>query len=283
MKSVGIALGGGGAKGLAHIPMLEALEDLGIRPDRIAGTSIGAIMGVLYAAGISAQDMREGIGELTASPSSFKEALQAKHLPGWLDVIGLEVGQNSLLKVDKFLTNLQKVIGVSSFEELQIPLKVVAADFWARKAMVFESGPVIPAIAASFALPGIFKPVVQDGRVFVDGGSVNPLPYDLLQEDCDIVIAIDVMGKREPKEDLLPSYTESIFNTFQIAEKTILNEKMRARPPTIYIDLEIRDVRVLEFHKANNIYDQTVPAQQRLKEELRAALRELSSSKSTER
>ena len=276
MKSVGIALGGGGAKGLAHISMLETLEDLGIRPNRIAGTSIGAIMGVLYAAGISAQDMREGIEELTASPTSVKEALQAKQLPGWLDIIGLEVGQSSLLKIDNFLSSLQKVIGVSTFEELQIPLKVVASDFWARKAMVFDSGPVIPAVAASFALPGIFKPVVQNGRVLVDGGCVNPLPYDLIQNDCDIVIAIDVMGKREPRGDLLPSYTESIFNTFQIAEKTILNEKMRACPPTIYIDIEIRDVRVLEFHKVDHIYEQAGPAQQRLKEELRAVLGELS-------
>lgn len=272
MRSVGIALGGGGAKGLAHIPMLGVLDDLGIRPHRIAGTSIGALMGVLYAAGMSAKDMRAGIGELTASPSSLKEALQAKQLPAWLDVIGLEVGRNSLVNVDKFLANLERVIGVSTFEELQIPLKVVAADFWARSAMVFESGPIIPPVAASFALPGIFKPVVQDGRVLVDGGSVNPLPYDLLQEDCDIVIAIDVMGKRTPRGDLLPSYTESIFNTFQIAEKTILTEKIRAFPPTIYVDPDIRDVRVLEFHRARDIYDQAAPAQRRLKDELSSIL-----------
>jgi NTE family protein len=274
MKKVGIALGGGGAKGLAHIPMLEVLDDVGVRPHKISGTSIGAIMGVLYASGLSARDMRMGIEELTSVPLSLKEVVRAKQLPGWLDVIGVEIGRSSLLKVDKFLTGLEKVISVTTFEELQIPLKVVASDFWAREAVVFESGPIIPAVAASFALPGIFKPVVQGGRVLVDGGSVNPLPYDLLQEHCDIVIAIDVMGKREPRENLLPSYTECVFNTFQIAEKTILNEKMNSQPPSIYVEPDIKDVRVLEFHKANHIYDQAAPAQQQLRRELKAILDE---------
>ena len=164
-------------------------------------------------------------------------------------------------------------MGVSTFEQLSIPLKVVASDFWARAEAVFDSGPIVPAIAASFALPGIFKPVVLDGRVLVDGGSCNPLPYDLLLDDCDVVVAIDVAGVRTPGDDLLPSYSETLFNTFQIAAKTILNEKIRSRPPTIYIETEIRDVRVLEFHKAKEIYEQSAPAAERLKRELGAALR----------
>lgn len=272
MKKIGIALGGGGAKGLAHIPMLEVLDELGVRPHKIAGTSIGAILGVLYASGISAHDMRAGIEELTATPRTVKAALQAKRLPGWIDVIGVEIGRSSLLKVDKFLEGLEKAIGLSEFEELPTPLMVVAADFWGRQAVVFESGPIIPAVAASFALPGIFKPVVQDGRVLVDGGSVNPVPYDLLQDECDIVIAVNVMGKRQPPESLLPSYSETVFNTFQIAEKTILDEKIKVRPPTIYIEPDIKGVRVLEFHKAQSIYDQSAPAQKQLKQELKALL-----------
>ena len=272
MQKVGMALGGGGAKGLAHISMLEVLDELGIRPHMISGTSIGAIMGALYASGLSAREMREGIDELTASPSSIKEFIDARQLPAWIEFIGVDLGRGSLLKVDRFLTELEKVIGVSTFEELPIALKVVASDFWARKEVVFESGPIIPAVAASFALPGIFRPVVLDGRVLVDGGSVNPLPYDLLLDECDIVVAIDVTGTRTPKEDLLPSYSETMFNTFQIAEKTILNEKMKARPPSIYIEPEIEDVRVLEFHKADQIHEQTRPARDRLRRELQASI-----------
>lgn len=268
MKKIGIALGGGGAKGLAHIPMLQVLDDLGIRPHQIAGTSIGAIMGVLYASGRSAREIRYGIDQLTATPQNLKELMQAKQLPGWLDIIGVEIGRSSLLKVDKFLAGLEEVIGISTFEELRIPLKVVAADFWTREAVVFDSGPIIPAIAASFALPGIFKPVVQEGRVLVDGGSVNPLPFDLLQDHCDVVIAVNVLGKREPSQDLLPSYTETLFNTFQIAEHTILMEKIRACPPTLYVEPDIKDIRVLEFHKADEVYEQAKPAQRQLKKQL---------------
>jgi NTE family protein len=148
----------------------------------------------------------------------------------------------------------------------------VAADFWARSEVVFDAGPIIPAVAASFALPGIFKRVLLDGRVLVDGGSVNPLPYDLLADDCEIVIAIDVSGTRRPTDDLLPSYSETIFNTFQIAEQTIVNEKLKVRRPSIYIAPEIEDVKVLEFHKADQIYEQSRPARDRLREELEALL-----------
>lgn len=272
MKKVGIALGGGGAKGLSHISMLQVLDEAGVKPHEISGTSIGAIMGVLYASGKSVSEIRSGIDELTATPRNFKEVMQARQLPGWLDVIGVEVGRSSLLQVDKFLEGLERVIGISTFEELDIPLKVVAADFWTREAVVFESGPIIPAIAASFALPGIFKPVVRNGRVLVDGGCVNPVPFDLLEASCDVVIAVNVMGKREPAGELLPSYTETLFNTFQIAEHTILKEKMKASPPTILIEPEIRDVRILEFHKAAEIFEQAAPAQRLLAEQLEFCL-----------
>lgn len=260
----GLALGGGGAKGLAHVPLLAALEEAGIRPSVIAGTSIGAIVATLYAAGIRAADVREALDALTRIPQSLQEVLGTRQLLGWLDYIGIDIGRNSFLNVDRFLEELESTIGVNRFEDLEIPLKVVATDFWAREEVVFDSGPLIPAVAASFALPGIFKPVVQDGRVLIDGGSVNPLPYDLLLDECDVVIAIDVLGKRAPKDDLVPSYTETLFNTFQIAEKAILNAKFRMRRPDVYVEVAIQDVRVLEFHKAQEIYRQTESAAKEL-------------------
>ena len=272
MKRIGVALGGGGAKGLAHIPMLEVLDDLGVRPSRITGTSIGAIIGALYASGRSAKEMREAIRELTRSPQGLKDLIAAKRLPGWLDFVGVELGRNSLLNIDRFLSTLEGVIDAATFEELPIPLAVVAADFWARREIVFDRGPIIPAVAASFALPGIFKPVVLQDRVLVDGGCVNPMPYDLLQDDCEIVIAIDVSGHRSAGKDLLPSYTETLFNTFQIAEHTILSEKIKVRPPTILIRPGIENVRVLEFHKVDQIYEQAAPMQAQLRTELETLL-----------
>ncbi len=268
---IGLALGGGGAKGLAHILMLQTLDRAGVKPVAIAGTSIGAIMATLYASGASGDAIYEGISELVATPKSLQELFEAKQIFAWLEYFDLDIGRGSLFQIDRFLDEMVEVMGVSRIEELQIPLKVVAADFWAREEVVFDSGPIVPAVAASFALPGVFKPVVLEQQVLIDGGSVNPLPYDLLQDDCDFIIAIDVMGQRRPNGGLLPSYSESLFNSFQIAEKSIVREKFRRQPPDVYIEVEVQGVAVLDFHKVDEIMAQAEPA--RLK--LEAALADL--------
>lgn len=271
MQKIGIALGGGGARGLAHIIMLSVLDDLGIRPHAMAGTSIGAVIGVFYAGGLSARQIRKQIQYLTALPESFQEAFKEKRLFGWFDFIDLRFTRNSIFKIDKFLDHIDETLGISRLEDLPIPLKVVATDFWGHSEVVLDSGPLEEAVAASFAIPGIFKPITQNGRVLVDGGMVNPVPYDLLQDDCDIVIAIDVITPRRKKRELSPSFTDSVFNAFQIAEKTIVRQKLKHRPPTIYIEPHIEDVLALEFHKADEIYAQAEPA----RDELKAALEKL--------
>lgn len=272
-NTVGVALGGGGAKGLAHIAMLEVLDELDARPVVMSGTSIGAIIGTMYASGMPARDIRSAIHELTALPQSITEAWESKRLLGWMDLLAVEIGQNNLLSADTFLQKLEALLGLSRFEELNIPIKIVATDFWAREEIVFDSGSIIPAVAASFCLPGVFKPTVLEGRVLVDGGCVNPVPFDLVQGHCDITVAVDVLGTRLPTgDDLEPSYTDAVFNTFQIAEKTIVNEKLKVRRPDIYLEPPIRDVKVLEFHKADEIYSQSEPECRRLAAELKALL-----------
>lgn len=272
MKKFGIALGGGGARGLAHIVMLEVLDELDIKPHAMAGTSIGAVIGVLYAGGLSGTEIREEIKNLTSLPESFEKAFKERRLFGWLDFIDLEFGRNSVFKTDKFIDQIEEAIGVSQLEELEIPLKVVATDFWNHKEVVLDTGPIEEAVSASFAIPGIFKPIVRDGQVLVDGGIVNPVPYDLLVGDCDVVIAIDVITPRKPRGELMPSYTDSIFNTFQIAAKTIVNQKLRHQPPTIYIEPKIDDVLALEFHKVSKIFAQAEPARKQLESELKRIL-----------
>jgi NTE family protein len=266
---VGLALGGGGARGLAHIPMLKTLDAAGIRPVAVAGTSIGAIMGTLYAAGKTGAEIEEGIAELVRPPRTLMDAINERRLFAWLDYLDLDIRRGSILQVDRFLDELEDAIGVHCFEDLPIPLKVVATDFWEQREVVFDRGPIIPAVAASFAIPGIFKPVVRDERVLVDGGSVNPLPYDVIQDQCDVVIAIDVMGQRVPEdESLVPSYSETLFNTFQIAERSILREKFKRSEPDIFVEVLARDVRVLDFHKVETIFEQAEPARRELEEAL---------------
>ena len=161
---------------------------------------------------------------------------------------------------------------VSNFEDLSIPLKVVAADFWRRDEVVLGNGDIRTAVQASIALPGILEPVVVNGRALIDGGAVNPVPYDLILEECDVTIAIDVMGNRTASIDLVPSMQESIFNTFQIMQKSILRQKMAAHPPDIYICPEILDLRLLEFDEAEKVFAQAKSAADQLRRELERLL-----------
>ena len=273
MSRVGIALGSGGAKGLAHISMLQVLDDLGVKPVAVAGTSIGAIIGAMYASGLDAKQVREAVDDLVAMPRSFEEFRKSKRGFGWLELLALELGRSHLLQADGFLSEIEQLMGCTDFDELEIPLQVVAADFWAREQVVFDSGEIIPAVEASFCLPGVFRPVVIGERVLVDGGCVNPIPFDLLRDQCDIVIGVDVLGKRAPKDDLMPTYSEALFNTFQISAKAIIDHKMRACPPDIYIQPGIQNVRMLDFDKSERVYRESADEAQRLKTELEKRLK----------
>jgi len=272
-KSVGVALGGGGAKGLAHIAVLEVLDELGANVTAVSGTSIGAIMGTLYASGMSGAEVRVAIDGILETPETLEAAFTAKRTFGWLELLSIDLGRGYLLQADGFLSEYEKLLPVRNFEELKIPMHVVAADFWDREEVVFDEGPIRPAVAASFCLPGIFKPVVIGESALVDGGCVNPVPFDLLREECDIVIAVDVLGKRLPDgDDLIPGYSDAMFNTFQIAEHTIANLKRKTYPPDIYIEPEITGVKVLEFQKAEQIFEQSQPECDRLRRELESLL-----------
>ena len=274
MKKVGIALGGGGAKGLAHVLMLEVIDEFGIKPHRIAGTSIGAIAGVLYASGLSGTAIRERIEQMSFSEKdSFADAFTKKDVLKWLRFIDIGWNDGGLLRADTFLDHLMESVKVARFEELGLPLSIVAADFWKRDQVVFDNGDLRTAVHASMAIPGIFNPVVLDKQVLVDGGVVNPVPYDLMLEDCDVTIAIDVMGNRTESKDLIPSFSESIFNTFQIMQRTILRQKFTTHPPDICIAPDIVDIQMLDFYKAEEVFKQAQPASDQLRRALEKALK----------
>ena len=268
---IGLALGGGGARGLAHILMLEVLDELGIRPYRIAGTSIGAVMGALYASGMSGQAIRRLVDRLTvAEGESWLSSLFQEGVSRWWQLIEVHLGQGGLLDTAPFAAFLKETLGTNRFDDLQIPLQVVAADFWNRQQVVFKKGDLLPAIQASIAVPGLFSPVTYHGHVLVDGGLVNPVPYDLLFDDCDVVVAIDVLGHKTPAAtDGKPGYFETTFNTYQILQNSLIQEKLRCRPPDIYIRPELENIRVLEFNRIDEIYAQAASASDKLRRELR--------------
>ncbi|MDH3871477.1 MAG: patatin-like phospholipase family protein [Gammaproteobacteria bacterium] len=262
---VGLALGGGGAKGLAHIPMLEALDELGIRPHRIAGTSIGAVVAALYAGGLSGTQIRALVEQFLVDRSDSERKLFA--LPRslrWLDFIDPAFASGGLLDSSDFIAFLGENIPARRFRDLEIPLKVVTADLWSGEPVILDSGPLLSAVQASMAVPGVFAPVELNGLKLVDGGLANPLPFDLLTDECDLVIAIDVSGDHQPEDGEELSSMGVVFHSFQIMSHNILAEKLRYRQPDIYIRPELMNIRMLEFYKAREVFEGAQPAKQKL-------------------
>lgn len=240
---IGLALGGGGARGFAHMAYIQVLDEIGVRPSILSGTSMGAIVAAFYASGYSGKEM-----ETLAHGLGFRE------IKKFFD-LSLFTGA-ALLKGEGIEEFLRKNLKRRRFEDLEIPLKIVATDFWNRSEVVFDSGDLIHAIRASISIPGLFEPVVYRKKVLIDGGASNPVPYDIIRNECDFLIAIDVTGTRKPQSHKKkPSMLESILATFEIMQASIIQNKMRIIQPDLYCQPPLVNVGILEFHKLEEILD----------------------------
>lgn len=269
-SGVGLALGGGGARGLAHIIALEAFDELGVRPDIIAGTSIGAIFGAAYSAGMSGKDLREYCISLFSNRTGVIRrvmngktgklfALWTPRRPAMFDPVVL-------------LRALMPQEVDCTFADLKIPLKVMTSDFYTQSEFVIVSGDVLPAIAASSALPGLLKPVRIAGRVLIDGGFVNPLPFDILRNGCQYTIAIDVSSSPEYGRTEMPSALEAIIGSTQITLNSIQAEKLRAGAPDALIRPDVCQYNVLDFFKIDTIMEESEPVRDEVKHALEGYL-----------
>ena len=272
-RRLGIALGAGGANGLAHIAILEVLDEMGLRPHRITGASIGAVVGAMYASGMPASKMRELANVTFAGSESngFMDVVSGKAFK-WLELVEFELGNGGLLDSQRILSRFYESIDVQNFSDLEIPLDIVAGDLWDKTQVVLNSGPLLPAVQASMAIPGVFQPVTVGKRVLIDGGTVNPVPWDLLFDDCDIVVGIDVGGVRSRPASNEHGYFEILFNSIEVMQKAIVDEKLRNRRPDILIAPEVRDVRALEFYAAEKVFEQSRAAKAQFRDELTALI-----------
>lgn len=254
--TIALALGGGGARGLAHIHALLALDDLGVKPVAISGTSIGAIIGVGFAAGMEAQDILEFMVKSLGNRGELLARLWKLRPKG---LGGVQIRFNGPGRVD-----LESVLKVflpeqlpQSFGELNIPLTVIATDYYAQKPAVFSTGPLLPALAGSAAIPALFRPIMHQGRVLIDGGIANPVPFDVLKGKADITIAIDVVGGPSGPANALPSPVDALFGASQLMMQTIIAEKLRHGAPDIFLRPKVDSWRVMDFLKIREILDQT--------------------------
>lgn len=267
----GIAFGGGGARGLAHIHVIEALDELGIRPVAIAGSSIGAIMGAGMAAGMAGKEIHDHARSILsrrvnvasrmwrARPGSLAEAVES----------GFRVSQ---FNVERILRQFLPEAIPDTFGELKIPLKVTATDFFGHKLAVFEEGELHSALAASAAIPAVFRPVMRDGRLLIDGGIYNPVPFDLIEHDAEIIIAIDVVGAPSDEERKQPSSVDLMFGATQLMMQSIIANKLRQCRPDILIRPPVSKYRVLDFMKVEALMAETVAVKDEVKRAVEAAL-----------
>jgi NTE family protein len=267
--SIALALGGGGARGLAHILILEAFDELGIRPAYITGTSIGAMYGAAYAAGLSAAFIRAHTEEVLGQRLDLARNLIAARSDPVQKLFRLFSLRSALLKPEILLEHILPTRVPRRFEDLRIPLAVVATDFYAQDTVVFSEGDLRQAIAASIALPVIFQPVIVNNRALMDGGLVDPLPFDLAAARADITVAVDVSGapRSDPRE-MGPGAVEAIVACSQILQRSLVREKLKRLQPDVYIDVDVDAFHVLEFHRFREILAAAMPAKDLLKRKL---------------
>lgn len=242
-KKIGLALGGGFARGLAHIGVLEVLEREGIPIDIIAGTSIGSAVGALYA--------RETNAALVKKQA---QSLDWKRVAALVDPIFSKGGLLGGRRVTKLLEHF---IGDIRFDKLEIPLACVATDLYSGEEVIIDKGPVIDAVRASISIPLIFSVVKKDGRFLVDGGLVNQVPISVAKQmGADFVIAVDVVPNRTERANYLAKHKENKEpGIFQVMVQTIYlatyrNAELATDLADVVIHPSLAQIQPQEFYRA---------------------------------
>ena len=250
-KSFGLTLGGGAVKGLAHIGLLKLIDKHGLTPAHISGTSMGAIIGALYAHGISGQEIETRIREHIIGPKDkFKHVFRRrKKLIKWLKVFGLEKSRGGLITADGLFTYLfDELIGLD-FEDLDIKFSVSTTQFYSGKELIIDSGDLLPAVQASMAVPGVFAPVTVGSNVLVDGGLVNNLPCSHIQ-NCELKIASDVISL--PSKDTLKTL-DVVNGAINIMIVNTTEQIMKAYPVDLINKVDLQDIEAFDFHRIDDV------------------------------
>lgn len=270
---VALALGGGGARGWAHIGVLKAIDEVGIPISMIAGTSIGALTGGCY--------LSNTLDELEAFARSLTKSNMLRYMDFTLRASGIISGDKLAAKMNEHLVDI-------SFEDLSKPFVAVATDINCGHEVWLQDGPLVPAMRASYALPGVFLPVEHMGRQLVDGALVNPVPVSACRAyEPDIVIAInlnselfgratvvrpsfhdthehEVMQIDGEKSSWLPFISSGkkskqsqlgimsvMFESFNIIQDRVSRARLAGDPPDYTIRPKLKDISIADFHKAD--------------------------------
>jgi NTE family protein len=270
LKTFALALGGGGARGLAHIAVIEALDEMGVKPTAIAGTSIGSLIGASYAAGMSGKDIRHHVIAFAHDWSNTRRRLVTTRAGSFADLLSGRFSQATQMDPEKFCEQFLPSRVPDDFAALEIPLIAMATDLHSRSEMPIATGPLRPALAASIAIPGLFRPVVIDGRVMIDGGTTNPMPFDKLTGLADRVVAVDVYGLPEAERIDIPNSWDTVYAAVLVMGGAIIAAKLEHAAPDLVLRPNVSIFRTLGFLQASAIIRAAEAVKDEIKDKLGA-------------
>ena len=263
---LGLALGGGGARGAAHIGVLQVLHEAGVEIDRIAGTSAGSLVGAMYAATLDPQWIEDRFREFLEhdsfklfssgklmegrNPETMLDKVTKKIQDHFMVVLGLNrsyvVRREVLEKVLEFL------LPVRTFAELQVPLKVLATDIQNGRNHIHQNGDLHEAVIRSSSIPGFFEPTYDNGSIFVDGGVTMPIPISVLKDECQLVLAVDVTNYEfDTLEN--PNMVELIRRSDMITSTILMNRMVQ--DADVLIQPDVMGLHWSEFGKFGDLIE----------------------------
>jgi len=208
---IGLALGGGAARGFAHVGVIQVLEEAGIRPDMVAGTSAGSLVASIYASGKTGSQLQR-----------VAETMEEATIADWT----LPLFNRGVLRGDALARYVNGQVGSRLIEDMQMPLGIVATDLNSGRDMLFQRGDTGTAVRASSAVPGVFQPVKISGRDYVDGGLVSPVPVRAARKmGAELVIAVDISSP--PDGNLSNGTLDVLLQTFSIMSLSINTFELR--------------------------------------------------------
>ena len=244
-RRVALVLAGGGARGVAHIGAIEELESQGFEISAVAGTSMGALVGGMYASG---------------HLEPFKEWMCALDRYKVFSLVDFTLSSEGLVKGNRVIEAMKQLVPDVNIEQMPTPFAAVAADLLTGREVVLDRGGLYDAIRASISIPSVFRPVHQDGMVLVDGGTVNPLPLNRVRrEKGDMLVAVDVSAPfgADPAQRANASlnYYKVLIASSQIMQQHITQLMCRLYEPDLLVEMPADSFGMFEFYRSEEIVE----------------------------
>jgi NTE family protein len=241
---------------------------MGVKPVAIAGTSIGAIIGAGFAAGMSGRDMRRYAIQIAHNRTDVMRRMMRARAGKLRHLFGGGLGDATRLDAERVCEQFLPETLPDEFSGLSIPLIVIASDLYRRREVAFTKGPLRRALAASIALPTIMRPVLLDGQILVDGGATNPLPFEHLHGRADVTVAVEISGPPNTGRSEVPNALECLYATVLVMTHSIISEKLRHGAPDLLLQPNVGSFRALGFLQASAILRAAEPVKAEVKEKL---------------